>query len=303
MGIVFLNVMSFYLVTADALLAGIIFLMVVILYPNFVTLVESPLWLLRQKKYIQAVDSLEVISRKNKRHLPRLFFSKLLHALENNQFVHKEDESSKKLSILDKLRLLFLNRDLRNQLVILCTVSSSLYCVYYGIVTSVQDLGLKTFQYNGILVGITQAAGFVGVLGFLPVRKRKASLLVIQSVLLLGAFLLVCLSFLEKTPLVRDAEGAVSAILISTAISALFSFLYVANAESFPTQIRGLAVGTILLAGKLIGSCSPYFNLLSKQMKVHVLTGASLPLFVSLMTTMFLRETLVKDSKNKAAHK
>ena len=295
--------MSFYLVSADALLAGIIFLMVAILYPNFVTLVESPLWLLRQKKYIQAVDSLEVISRKNQRHLPRIFFSKLLHALENNQFVHKEDEASKKLSVLDKLRLLFLNRELRNQLVILCTVSSSLYCVYYGIVTSVQDLGLKTFQYNGILVGITQAAGFVGVLSFLPVRKRKASLLAIQSVLLLGAFLLVCLSFLEKTPLVQDAEGAVSAILISTAISALFSFLYVANAESFPTQIRGLAVGTILLAGKMIGSCSPYFTLLSKQMKVHVLTGSSLPLFVSLMTTMFLKETLVREAKPKAASK
>ena len=274
--------------------------MIVLLYPNFTNLLESPLWLLRQKKYNKAVFVLEKIAERNRRFPPDFFFKRLLNALEKDQFVYRDEGSDNKIGLIGKIKLLFFKRELRNQLLILCSISSSLYCIYYGIVTSVQDMGLKTFQYNGILVGFTQAVGFVLVLKFLPTQRRKASLLLIQSLLLLGAFMLVCVSFFKKTPLIRNIEGLISAILISTSVSALFSFMYVANGESFPTHIRGLAVGTILLVGKMFGSCAPYFNLLSKEMKVHVLTGSSMPLFLSIMTTMFLKETLTNDPKKVA---
>lgn len=174
----------------------------------------------------------------------------------------------------------------------MCTVSSSLYCMYYGILTSVNDIGFSSIQLNGALVGITQAAGFIIVLKFLAKTPRRKALLVIQSILLMGGFSLVCLSFYERSDLVQMTEGIISTLFISTTISSLFSFMYVTNAESFPTQIRGLAVGIILLVGKLVGSCAPYVSLFSKYMKIHVLAGSSYTLFLSIFATMFLRETI-----------
>lgn len=197
-----------------------------------------------------------------------------------------------------KLVLLFANRQYLKPLAILSVTSSSLFCVYYGMTTSVQDMGLATVQMNGIVVGLTQALGYILVLKYLSRTKRKAALIAIQAMLLFGAYLLVCLSFLPKARWVTLLEGFVSTIFMSTVLSSMFSFMYVANAESFPTQVRGLAVGVILLTGKLIGSCAPYINLFSKHMKVHVMVGSSVPLFASLLACMYLKETLSQQATN-----
>ena len=297
LGVVFVNLLSFVLTSADSLLVGVFCLLCFLFYPNLVCLLESPLWLVRQKKYGQATEVLKQIGIMNNRKIPDVLLQHFLEALQGSQVVHKLDEMQGKLSLLGKAKLIFANPTYTKQLLILCSISSALYTLFYGMLTSVQDLGLKTFQFNGILVGITQAMGFVVVLRFVTVHKRKAGLLFIQSTLLFGGYLLVCMSFWEQSAVTRLIEGGISTLWISTVISSLFSFLYVTNAESFPTQVRGLAVGIILLCGKLVGSLAPYVNLFSKLMKVHVLAGSSILMFLSIILTMFLRETLQKDSK------
>ena len=293
LGIVALNGITLWFNSADALLAAIFVILLFLLYPNFICLEESPIWLIRQKKYTKAVYTFRKISEINDRRVPSNLFHKLLTVLESNQLQQKsESEESFKLTLKGKLKLLFFDSMYSKQLFIMCTVSSSLYCMYYGILTSVNDIGFSSIQLNGSLVGITQAGGFIIVLRFLTKTPRRKALLVIQTILLLGGFSLVCLSFSERTELVQMTEGIISTLFISTTISSLFSFMYVTNAESFPTQIRGLAVGIILLVGKLVGSCAPYVSLFSKYMKVHVLAGSSYTLFISIFATMFLRETI-----------
>jgi Major Facilitator Superfamily len=293
-----LNGITLWFNSADSLLAAIFVILLFLLYPNFICLEESPIWLIRQKKYDLAVKTFKKISEINDRRVPSNLFPKLLATLESNQFQQKsESEENTKLTLLGKLKLLFMNGEYCKQLFIMCTISSSLYCIYYGILTSVNDIGFSSIQLNGALVGITQAAGFIIVLKFLPKTPRKKALLLIQSILLLGGFLLVSLSFYERTEIVQMAEGIISTLFISTTLSSLFSFMHVTNAESFPTQIRGLAAGITLLVGKLVGSFAPYVSLFSKYMKVHVLAGSSYTLFISIYATLYLRETIESYKK------
>lgn len=291
--------MSYYFTTANSLLLFVIFSLVILLYPNFVVLKESPMWLIKQKRYREAVKVLREIAQINGRGLPDLYFQTFHKALVEGKVIstNKAEIVSDKFTLKDKLSMLFLNWHYLKAILILGSISSSLFCVYYGMITSVQDMGFKTMQNNGMFVGLTQALGFIFIIRFLPTTRRKVALLFIQAMLLIGAFLLVSLSFFEKSSMILLVEGAVSNIFISATISCQFSFLYVVNSESFPTHVRGLAVGLILLTGKLVGSFAPYINLFSKHMKVHVLVGSTLPVFFSLMATMFLKETLVSSSK------
>ena len=295
-GIVFFNVATFFLKTADSLILLMIFSMIVLTSPNFINLGESPLWLIKQKRYREAVDVFKYIASVNNRSVPTEYFDGFQKALEENNFTSKADGPNQKLSILGKIRLIFREKKYRKSLLINSTISASLFMVYYGVTTSVQDLGFETVQYNGMLVGVTQAVGFLCVLKHLPVTKRKPALIFIQANLLLGAFLLVCLSFVERSTPVLIVQGCISTLYMSTMISSMFSFLYVTNAEAFPTQVRGMAVGLVLLIGKLTGSAAPYINLFSKHMKVHVLVGSSVPLFLSLFLTFFIKETFTSAS-------
>lgn len=308
LGVMCLNLMSFEFKTADSLMIAIIICLLIILYPNLVVLKESPTWLIKQNRIEEATTSFQKISIFNGRRLPDLYFREMMQSLQDSLNSNQEstDQAAKsldhKLNFTERLHLLFNNQDYRRSLFILSSVSSSLFCLYYGMTTSIQDMGLEPLQLNGIFVGFTQAVGFLLVLKYLATTKRKTALLMIQSSLLFCAFLLITLSFYEEYGLSICIQGAISTIIMSALISSLFSFLFVTNAETFPTQIKGLAVGLILLIGKLVGSLAPFINLFSKHMKVHVMVGSALPLFISLLTSMYLRETL-DPALSKKRHK
>lgn len=291
MGIIAFNLLSLYISTANGLLLATTIVFFLLLVPNFIYLFESPTWLVRQKRYSEAVDVFKDIAKMNGRHVPKLYFEKFAEALESNMLVSAKNDLVKKMNLWQKVCCLFGMKKYLYPLIIMSTISTSLYCVYYGMITSIQDLGLEKVQFNGVLAGLTQGIGFAIILPFLPKRSRKQSLVLIQSVLLLGAFLLVCMSYLVKSEAVKLAESMVSTLLMSTTLACLFSFMYVTNTEIFPTQLRGFAVGFILLTGKLIGSLAPYINYFSKIMEVHVLVGSSFPLFLSIYLTLFLQDT------------
>lgn len=69
--------------------------------------------------------------------------------------MYRPDEIVEKLTLVQKFAMLFANRQYLKPLIILSLTSSSLFCVYYGMTTSVQDMGFATVQMNGIVVGLT----------------------------------------------------------------------------------------------------------------------------------------------------
>jgi Major Facilitator Superfamily len=294
-GIVFLNLISFYMTTADSLLLFYTFLLFLLLVPNLKALKESPVWLFKQNRYKEGIQVLQEIAEINARSVAA---EEYLKALED--YSHKEaidrmatNEEDTSPGLVEKIKLIWNEPEHLKAVIILSSICSALYIEYYGIASSVQDLGFDKIQYNGIATGITQGLGFVLVYPYLNSTPRKFAMLCIQGFLGMCGGCLFLLSMFPTWSLIRFFEGLIANVLISCVISSLFSFSYLANTESFPPQIRGICVGIILLVGKVLGSLAPLISHACKDLGIHVLAGCSLPMIVSFLLTLGFKETLV----------
>jgi Major Facilitator Superfamily len=294
-GIVFLNLISFYMTSADSLLMFYTFLLFLLLVPNLKALKESPVWLFKQNRYKEGIKVLQEIAEINARSVATEEYLKALEDYSHKEAIDRmaNNEEEPSAGLVDKIKFIWNEGDHLKALIILSSICSALYIVYYGIASSVQDLGFDKIQYNGIATGITQGLGFVFVYPYLNSTPRKFALLCIQGFLALCGGLLFLLSIFPTWSLIRFFEGLIANVLISCVISSLFSFSYLANTESFPPQIRGICVGIILLVGKVLGSLAPLISHACKDLGIHVLAGCSLPMIVSFMLTLGFKETLV----------
>ena len=294
MGIVFLNLMSFYFTSADSLLLFYTFLLFLLLVPNLKALKESPVWLFKQNRFKEGVKVLQEIAEINSRSVAAEEYIKNLDDYTHKDALEKlaQNEEDRSPGIIDKIRLIWNDAEHLKALLILSSICASLYIVYYGIASSVQDLGFDKIQYNGIATGITQGLGFVFVYPYLNSTPRKFAMLCIQGFLAVCGGSLFLLSLFPTWSLIRFFEGLIANVLISCVISSLFSFSYLANTESFPPQIRGICVGIILLVGKVLGSLAPLISHACKDLGIHVLAGCSVPMIFSFVLTLGFKETL-----------
>lgn len=285
--------MSFYMTSADSLLLFYTFLLFLLLVPNLKALKESPVWLFKQNRFKEGIQVLQEIAEINSRSVATEEYLKALEDHTQKDALEKigtEEDSSP--GLVDKIKLIWNESEHLKALIILSSVCSALYIVYYGIASSVQDLGFDKIQYNGIATGITQGLGFLFVYPYLNSTPRKFAMLCIQGFLGLCGGVLFLLSMFPTWSLIRFFEGLIANVLISCVISSLFSFSYLANTESFPPQIRGICVGIILLVGKILGSMAPLISHTCKDLGIHVLAGCSVPMVFSFMLTLGFKETL-----------
>lgn len=166
------------------------------------------------------------------------------------------------------------------------------YCLFYGMSINIDSLGLKDIKLNGILLGVTQAIGYSAVIPFTHKMKRRGWSIFLQAALLIGAFVLLCLSRIPQTPNVLLMQTVVSTLLMASVMSALFPLFFIYITEAFPTEVRGTANALVLFTAKLIGSASPLLLEFSQQMGVHVLVGCAVIGLVSFPITFCMRETL-----------
>lgn len=172
-----------------------------------------------------------------------------------------------------------------------------LYLIFYGMTISVQDLGLKNINQNGIFFGITQTLGFLIVLPFIHKQPRKLWSILYQVIVLIGAIGLGFLSQLDQTDFIRLMQTIVSTFIIAVVNSANFSLFFMYVTELFPTRMRGLANAVVLFASKMIGAFAPMLCTLSKKAGYHVLCGCSLLVLLSIPCSFFIKETLVFEKK------
>jgi MFS family permease len=166
------------------------------------------------------------------------------------------------------------------------------YCLFYGMSINIDSLGLKDIKLNGILLGVTQAIGYIAVIPFTHKMKRRAWSIVFQAALLTGAFILLLLSKTSQTPSVMFLQTIVSTFLMASVMSAQFPLFFIYITEAFPTEVRGTANALVLFSAKLIGSASPLLLRLSEELGVHVLVGCALVGTISFPLTFCLKETL-----------
>ena len=176
--------------------------------------------------------------------------------------------------------------------------AGSLYLIFYGLSTSVQELGLESANSNGIFFGVTQTLGYLIVLPFTHSMPRRKWTIIFQALQLAGALALLALSKMPKTWLLELTETLLSTCVIAVINSSEFPFLFAYTSELFPTAVRGQANALVLLFGKAIGSLAPYLAGLSTSCGIHVLCGCGSLFFLSLPASFLLRETLLDSESN-----
>ena len=178
-------------------------------------------------------------------------------------------------------------------LVSLVCTGGLLYCLFYGMSINISELGLSDIKLNGILLGATQAIGYIGVIPFLHNMKRKRWTLIFEGSIMAGAVMLFSLSrMMDQTDAVRLSQTLISTCIMASVMSALYPIFFIYISEVFPTEVRGTANAIILLLAKLIGSSAPLFEYYSVNNGVHVLVGCSLLVLIALPITCGNRETL-----------
>lgn len=286
-----MNLVSFYFNSADSLLLFYIVLLTGLMLPNCILIYESPTWLLKQGEVHKAAETLRSIAEVNGTSSEANPYIESFEVQLSRH--HFNDETNNIASgIMGKIRLVISDTQILKSLIILSGISSAQFCLFYAISSSIQDLGYHTIQANGIIMGITHGCGFLLVIPFLSSTPRKGALLTIQSIILLEAAALFGLGCFPQTATITHIQAFIASVLVSSTLSAMYSFSYLANAESFPAEIRGFCVGFILLVGKAVGSTCPYITMESKSLGIHLLVGCSMPMVVSLLMTLGLKETL-----------
>jgi hypothetical protein len=117
------------------------------------------------------------------------------NGLSPNELEPPQQSKSPLLEILTTKLYLF-------QLLVLSLQGGVLWAVFYGMATSVQDLGLKNVNENGIFFGIFQCIGYMSVLPFIHKQKRKKWTIVYQIITMTGAIVLGVLSKMDQTHLI-----------------------------------------------------------------------------------------------------
>lgn len=310
-GCIFLNSIA-YLTTNPNILALIVAAsLIVSVVPAFFSYYETPYFLLKKGRISdlfrtliniykynqgkQGVDDTLLIGVENKL-LEMMGFG--IHITQKTffkssvvQFIKKRN---KEYSHTNTIGRLCCNGRYVYHVLTLMLIGGLLYCLFYGMSINIQDLGLKDLKLNGILLGATQAAGYLGVAPFTHRMRRKKWCIVFQVLLLLGAVILSVLSKETQTSLVQFEQTITSTCLMATIMSAIFPIFFIYITEIFPTEVRGTANAIVLFMAKLAGSLAPILESFSVSLGFHILVGCSVIVLASLPMTFFMRETLLE---------
>lgn len=121
---------------------------------------------------------------------------------------------------------MFHDKDTRVNLIGLSLQASAIFLIYYGLTSSVQDLGLKSIQFNGILISLTSliGIGFVWIYG--DVLPRVNSTLICLALEIIGGIVLLILSKSSDSIECKAIQSLVSTFWMNTVVSAHLNLLY-----------------------------------------------------------------------------
>ena len=190
------------------------------------------------------------------------------------------------------LRYIFSSNQNIINLVALFINSAAVFVMYYGLASSVQDLGLPNIQFNGILMAVTSLIGSLFVATRGPKLKRVSIVKLCSFCEVASALVLAALSFLPKTQTVLLTESGIAAFFLPMINQIHLTLTYIQISELMPTRFRGLAVALVLLFGKAFGAVTPYTMNLFKNWGFHVVVGCSYFSFAALPISYFMKETL-----------
>lgn len=182
-GNIAINLITMVIRKASHLAITALLLVCCSIIPSFFSYVETPKFQYKAGKLSGIIHVLMNMAKANGKNLTREDLltdftdgdEDIASALREKQIRVKivkskeEDASSQQSPMIEMLttgKYLY-------QVIAMACQGGVLYIVFYGMATSVQDLGLKNINYNGIFFGITQSVGYMSVLPFIHKQKRK----------------------------------------------------------------------------------------------------------------------------------
>lgn len=285
----------------------------VVTLPNFFWFRETIHYTHHQGHLQQLNDTLRHVEAVNKPKPDSLISNQRLFEIPpsmssdsfHKEFYLKAVLKEKKLEtpgFFKQISILLSEREHRYKVIAFCCIGGMSYSLFFGESVSIDNLGKKDFRLNGILFGVCQGIGALGVLPFLHLMPRRKWSVILQLMLLLGALALVYLSVVEQTDSVQLMQSIVSTVWITSISNASQTLFFVFTSESFPTHLRGTSMAFILLISKLLGATSPLLSVLAESLSMHILVGCSVYLLLSIPMTLTLKETYDPKRKTLAAH-
>ncbi|XP_041462835.1 organic cation transporter protein-like isoform X1 [Lytechinus variegatus] len=238
----------------------------------FIWLPESARWLISSGKYDDAEKIINKVAEVNKAELPKPLFTK--------EFIEEQDEirKARRPTFIDLVRTPRMRLRTINMAYIWMVNS----LVYHGLSLNSSNLGTNDYVAFAISGAIEIPAYLMDVV-IVQVFGRKLSL---SFCMMLGG--LACLSTAFIPP---GAVLTTVAMIGKFGISGSFTIIYLYTVELYPTNVRGVAIGSCSMFSRIAGIVAPLILVLDKYWAPLPLVIYGSVSVVASLTALALPET------------
>ncbi|XP_059619144.1 carcinine transporter [Phlebotomus argentipes] len=215
---------------------------------------ESPRWLLAQNRLEEALKVLEVMARVNGKEFPHWFRDKLQHRVASRKLRGNVKEPNRRVGALDLCRTP--NMRLKTILITLNWFANE--TVYLGLSYYGPELG-DNAHLSFFFTSLVEIPSYILCWMIMDRWGRRWPLCLLM--ILSGISCIVTVMLPEEAKL----DTLVLFLLSKSMISASFLIIYPFAGELYPTQVRGVGIGTSSYIGGLGLIGIPFINYLGKD--------------------------------------
>lgn len=191
------------------------------------------------------------------------------------------------------------NKQVVKRMIGVIILSSNIYIGYTLSILIPQRLGLANIYLNGVFLGVSELLGNFIIIPFGNKLKRR-------HLNFFCAFsITICALFLIVLDVAGDSDSS-GIKWTQTLISSLIKLIYCMNfalifsyaSELFPTKIRGLTLGIIVLFGRISSLFSLNLVFFTDSLGLHPMVGVIISSIIAIPTSLLMPETIGKGVSN-----
>ena len=246
-------------------------LVILIFLLSMIYMVESPKWLITQKKYKEVQEALSfiakindaeyelesLISNENEDEIERKTENLVINEVKdsNLEIEKNENEKEKAKNAFYKYIEVLLMKSQQKKLLIMCFLAFTFSISYYGVLLGINKITEQTFYYGFFMNFIGEVISLLSS-GIISDCLGRKIVMIISSFLAGTLFILYyILRIIFKDKIINYSGIFVG--IISFCISAGYNIQGILSNEIFPTAIKSTCNGFINIIGKLASVVVP----------------------------------------------
>lgn len=246
-------------------------LVILIFLLSMIYMVESPKWLITQKKYKEVQEALSfiakindaeyelesLISNENEEEFERKTENLVINEVKdsNLEIEKNENEKEKAKNAFYKYIEVLLMKSQQKKLLIMCFLAFTFSISYYGVLLGINKITEQTFYYGFFMNFIGEVISLLSS-GIISDCLGRKIVMIISSFLAGTLFILYyILRIIFKDKIINYSGIFVG--IISFCISAGYNIQGILSNEIFPTNIKSTCNGLINIIGKLASVIVP----------------------------------------------